>query len=442
MPGMHSSILSDKVRHTLNSLGIAGHDHILVGVSGGMDSMVLAAVLLQLNYKISVAHVNFQLRGNESDGDALLVKKWCEKEEIPYYEFVTDTNTYAEKTKQNIQSAARDLRYSWWNELFHEERFDKIATAHHHDDSVETFFINLLRGTGLKGLQGIPLERDHFIRPLLSVTRNEVEQYATEYKIPFRNDSSNEKDDYLRNRIRHHLIPMLKDLSQSEVLMESTLNRIRYEWPAWEFAFQEWKHHSVNEEITGTHFKANTDHYPFLLRWLEDHGFPWLLARDFIEGRNNSSVLEHDEFILSKTKDGFYMERATQPREIILESPGVYEIGEMVFSIKENEPDPFLTDNDPMTEYICGDHIVWPMRIRNVQPGDSFHPFGMGGRSKKLQDFLTDHKLPYHEKKQVMLLMSGDDIIWVMGMRLDERFRITDHCSRIYKLEMSKPAES
>jgi tRNA(Ile)-lysidine synthase len=440
MTGKYSSHLPEKVRHTLNSLGVTGHDRILIGVSGGIDSMVLAALLLRMNYKISVAHVNFQLRGNESDADALLVKNWCDKEEVPYHSLVTDTKAYAEKARRNIQTAAREIRYAWWNELFYSERFDKIATAHHHDDSVETFFINLLRGTGLKGLQGIPLERDHFIRPLLNVTRDEVVHYAREFRIPYRDDSSNEKDDYLRNKIRHHLIPVMKELSQAEVLMESTLHRIRFEWPAWEYAFQVWRNDFVKEEVHGIHITSAGDQHPFLLRWLEDYGFPWLLARDFVEGRDSSAILEYGEFILSKTKDGFYLERKMPFREISLDIPGTYEIGEMIFDIRQSEPVPFVMDHDPMTEYICGDNLEWPLRIRNVHAGDSFQPLGMEGRSKKLQDYMTDLKLQYHEKKKVKLLISGNDIIWVMGMRLDERFRITDYCRKIYKLELSKPA--
>src|SRR5687768_15492367 len=210
MQNIQSHPLVSAVRKTLLELGVLPRSRILVGVSGGVDSMVLLHVLNVLEYPIAAAHVNFNLRGNESDEDAALVRQWCQENDTMYFEHYIDTKEYASERKLNTQSAAREIRYQWWKELVASDSFDFVATAHHRDDAIETFFINLFRGTGIKGLKGIPAKRDFFIRPMLRISRTEIEDFASQYNIPFRIDRSNESDDYQRNRIRHHFIPLLR----------------------------------------------------------------------------------------------------------------------------------------------------------------------------------------------------------------------------------------
>ncbi|HUR30942.1 MAG TPA: tRNA lysidine(34) synthetase TilS [Saprospiraceae bacterium] len=441
MPNKSSGSFIKMVKKTLLELAVPASSNILIGVSGGVDSMVLLTVMKDLGYNISVAHVNFHLRGNESDNDASLVKNWCNENKIPFFQHDADTHSYADQNNLNIQSAAREIRYQWWEAMANEKSFDFVATAHHRDDAIETFFINLLRGTGIKGLSGIPIRRDLYIRPLIEVSRAEIEEFATLNNTPFRTDRSNETDDYHRNRIRHHLIPVVREFAvDPDTLMEHSLNRIRTEWNAWEFYYQKWIKENIISE--GENFRIHVVRVdqPFFLRWLEEKGIPWPLGFDYVNSTlsNTGKVLEYGIYRLSRTGDGFYLEKNETFELILIDKPGMYDLGNMKFSIEHVSQSEFQTSKDSFTEFISVESFQWPLIIREINPGDHFQPLGMQGQTKKLQDFLVDLKLENFEKRQTRVLTSGDKIIWVIGKRLDERFKVGKESNEVYKLTCSQ----
>ncbi|MGB4849922.1 MAG: tRNA lysidine(34) synthetase TilS, partial [Saprospiraceae bacterium] len=410
---------------------------LLVGVSGGVDSMVLLTVLKELEYNPVAAHVNFQLRDMESDEDASLVHTWCSEHNVSYLEYIADTKQYAAVHKLNTQSAAREIRYNWWKELVEKESFDWVATAHHQDDSIETFFLNLLRGTGIKGLRGIPAQRDYFIRPMIDISRKEIESFAFTYNIPYRIDRSNDSDDYQRNRIRHHLIPLLRELNPDlNTVMKSEKKRIELEWEAWDHAYHYWQRNNLLPDVQGFKIKAEPAEYAFLLRWLEEKNIPWPLAYDFITSAHADSgkVLDYDLMRLSRTTDGFYFETLEIFHPVIIESAGIYPIGQQILSIEVMSPDAFSIDMDPAVEFADLQNVSWPLELSCVLPGDHFQPIGMNGKSKKIQDYLVDLKLEQHEKKKIRVLRSKEQIIWLVGKRLDERVKVNMGAKEIYRL--------
>jgi len=428
-PILHSLEKSMKAWH------ISRQANLLLGVSGGIDSMVMLHGLHQLKYSITVAHVNFKLRGSESDGDTNLVKNWCLEHQIPFLLKEIDTKKFAEEENLNTQLAARKIRYDWWNQLHHQEKFDYIATAHNLDDQVETFFINVLRGTGMKGLQGIPPQRDYFIRPLLDISRKEIEAYAAEFQVPFRTDSSNLADDYHRNRIRHHLIPLLQEMTPGfDARMKHNLLRLQKEWTTWENAYHDWIDSAVKSNVDSYAIEFNSNHEGFLLRWLEEKGIPWNLAADFIssESGNSGHVLQMDDHHLSRTRTGYFFEKIKTIEKLIIAQPGVYFHNDLVFSIHPVDSQKIKMDSDPLEEFISGSVVKFPLLLRPVEPGDAFQPLGMQGRQKKIQDLLVDRKLEMHEKSNVRLLTNDQHILWVAGIQLDERAKVTEDDEVVY----------
>ncbi|MEO6131405.1 MAG: tRNA lysidine(34) synthetase TilS, partial [Saprospiraceae bacterium] len=354
-----------------------------------------------------------------------------------FVELISDTKQYAELNKLNTQSAARNIRYDWWENLRANERFEYVATAHHRDDSIETFFLNLLRGTGIKGLRGIPAKRDYFIRPLIDVSKAAIEAFASDYQIPYRSDQSNETDDYQRNRIRHHLIPILREMNPHfNSAMSNGKERIEMEWEAWQGAWVQWQTKNVIAGEDGVHIKTETSDRAFLLRWLEEKGIPWSLAHDFISSpkTNGSKELVHGEYRLSRSKTGFYFTTITADESILIHAPGNFQIGHHELSIKKIPFSSVTMNTDPTVEYVDLGKVEWPLVVTGIKPGDHLQPMGMHGKGKKIQDFLVDLRMALHEKNKVRILRSNNQIIWIMGKRLDERVKVTGESNEIYEL--------
>ncbi|MDQ3016267.1 MAG: tRNA lysidine(34) synthetase TilS [Bacteroidota bacterium] len=440
---MQSSPLLRLVKQTMQSLGIQPNERILLGVSGGMDSMVMASVLKNLGYSISVAHVNFQLRGDDSNLDNQLIKEWCSQQSISFFELRLDTKEFASDHKLNIQSAARKIRQEWWMDLAKSHSFKFVATAHHHDDAIETFLINALRGSGLKGQQGISSVTIFnsglkFIRPMLEITRAEIENFAKEYEIPFRHDKSNFKDDYRRNQLRNHIIPALKEMTgQDDSFLKHMLLRSRMEWQVWEIGYNSWQQDHLRRDLSGTFILSQEKNIPYLLRWLEDQGIPWSLSYDYIRSVHpeKGNQLFYGENVLSRTKEGFYLTITSTFHPIEIPNEGEYHLTEDSLSIEKISSEQAIMNSNPNEECTNLKVVQWPLTIRAISEGDVFQPFGMGGKSKKLQDFLVDLKLDAHEKKRVRLLCNADHIIWVMGYRLDERAKVEGNVKEVFALK-------
>lgn len=440
MTGELSHIVSASVRKILAGCGVTPASKILVGVSGGVDSMVLLHVLRQNGFNVTAAHVNFNLRGAESVNDALFVSQWCLDKGIPFLELSRDTKAYAEANKLNTQSAARILRYDWWEYLVHTGDFEYVATGHHLDDTIETVFLNLFRGTGLKGLRGIPQARDFYIRPLLDCSRSTIESYATTLDIPFRTDASNLSDHYQRNRLRHHLIPLLEEFYPGfHSSMQHTLHRINVEWDDWDGAYKDWISTNIKPLQDGFLIDGHQLRKAFLLRWLEEKGIPWMLASDFLNApeQETGQILRYQHTALSRTRDGYYFAETLPATDFFIHMPGHHSIGNYILTIDEIPAEEFLQDKDPMTAYMNSEVVSWPLHIRSIHPGDHFQPFGMKGRSKKIQDLLVDLKLEMFEKERQLLLVNHEHILWVVGLRLDERAKVSSGTKQIYKVKIT-----
>jgi tRNA(Ile)-lysidine synthase len=431
------------VKRNLTKFGVSGSSAILVGVSGGVDSMVLLFILHRLGYNVTAGHVNFNLRGAASTNDALFVQKWCADLGIPYHELSQDTKAYALENKLNTQSAAREIRYAWWESLVHGHPFDYVATAHHLDDAIETVLLNLFRGTGMKGIKGIPALRDFYIRPLLDCSRASIEAFSAAFDVPFSTDESNASDKYQRNKLRHHLVPILREMYPDfHASMQHTLLRVNTEWETYEEGYQLWIESSIKPFADGFQISGHHQQMAYQLRWLEEKGIPWNLVYDFITapGKDTGHMLQYENQRLSRTHDGYFLEETPAAVHIILSKPGRHVLGNYVLSVEKMELEAFEPTRDPMAEYVNDEVITWPLHLRSVRQGDYFQPIGMQGKSKKVQDLMVDHKLEMFEKERLLILSNDEHILWIIGLRLDERARVTPETKSIYRLTYSPVA--
>lgn len=414
---------------------------LLLAVSGGLDSMVLLHLFQELSCDIAIAHCNFQLRGVESFGDQKFVQDYAEANEIPIFVTQFDTEAFAKDYKLSTQVAARQLRYNWFYELLETKKFDYILTAHHADDNLETFLINLTRGTGLEGLTGIPVQNDRVIRPLLFLSRQEIENYAKANNIQWREDSSNASDKYVRNKIRHHLIPVLKELNphfmtsflKTEGYLQESLAMVEdaaimiYQQVASEVENQ--IHFDLNQLLQLPNYQS------YLYQWLKEYGFTaWEDIYDLVDSQSGKQVFATD-FRLLKDRDSLILSPIDDSEK------------EIEFLVNENETEVNIPLNMTFckaadisvatnkTIFVDADQLVFPLVIRKWKTGDIFLPFGMDGKSKKVSKLFKDEKLSLIEKENTWLLCSDNQIVWVIGIRADHRFRTSNTTKNILRIE-------
>ena len=400
---------------------------ILLAVSGGIDSMVLLHLLHQLDYNISVAHCNFQLRGAESNLDEDFVKTQCEEKQIPFYVKRFETQWYAQENNMSIQMAARELRYDWFFKLLDQEKTDYLLTAHHQDDAVETFLINLTRGTGLEGLTGIPTQNERIIRPLLSFSRAEIALFANENTVQWREDSSNASEKYLRNKIRHAVIPILKDLNPSFLnSFQKTLQYLNQAAVLVEDATQIAYENTV--EIHQDQIKIAlkklfqlSDYKAYLYQWLKPYKFTaWQDIEDLVQAQSGKQIFSETHILL---KDRNYL--ILFPKETSsLESVYWVEKAQKEVNIPLkitfcNVSDISLVNSNSI--FVDEDKLQFPLMIKKWEAGDYFYPVGMQGK-KKLSKYFKDEKLSLPEKAAIWVLCSGNHIVWIIGKRQDRRF--------------------
>ncbi len=424
---------------------------IIAAVSGGIDSMVMLDLLVQLRQlwklEIVVAHVNFQLRGKESDGDELFVQKIAKAHGLPFYSQHTDTKTIAQKQKRSVQETAREIRYSFFDTLKKSLQADLVATAHHANDNAETMLINLLRGSGIDGLAGIPPRRSCIIRPLLSVTRNEIVQYAKAMNVKFRNDSSNAKDDYTRNFLRNSIIPHLEERINPS-LTETLLNESDLFRDAAQFTGR-MTTAAYADCVSGStiNVKRFTSHDPFLQqsiihRLLKELGsepaFTSISAVVELAQMQKGSIVQISKQLIAeriaekieirkkKERDGFFF---------IIEKAGKLKTEHFTITVKKSEPPDNKRHRNASIEYVDAASVKFPLIVRSWRAGDSFIPLGMKGK-KKLSDFFGEQKLATEEKHSIPIIESNGTIVWVAGKRLDERFKITETTKTVYQLSI------
>ena len=425
--------------------GLFSHDdRILLTVSGGVDSMVMLSLFAASGYQVAVAHCNFQLRGTEGDEDEALVIETAERLGIPCYNRRFDTKGEMERTGESMEMAARRLRYAWFDELCATEGYTVIAVAHQADDSIETFFINLLRGTGLRGLTGITQQRDRIVRPLLFATRKEIVEYAVANHIAYREDSSNRSTKYLRNKIRLGLLPRIREINPKFTpLMQRNVARLSEAQHFITAAIAKIRHEAVEShegidtiypDRIGSEFSRNFVLYELLSA---DYGFKGdvvdALTRTLDRGESGRRFYAR-EWVACTDRGRVVISRIEPEDDCLVEIPReamrAY-AGNAILYFEHR--DIGLIDSfgvPPQQAQLDADRLVWPLHLRRWREGDHFIPFGMTGK-KKVSDFLIDEKVSVMEKQRQFVLLSGEEIVWVVGRRIDDRYRLTDETENV-----------
>jgi tRNA(Ile)-lysidine synthetase, N-terminal domain/tRNA(Ile)-lysidine synthetase, C-terminal domain len=415
---------------------------VVVGVSGGMDSMALLDILTLLDYRCIAAHCNFHLRGEESDRDAEFVKNWCKNVDIEFTSVDFDTVAYARDKKISIEMAARELRYQWFELVRQKFEAEAIAVAHHRDDAIETVLLNLLRGTGIKGLTGISPKKGNIVRPLLCVSRNEIEQYLDERNIPFVTDSTNYDDTITRNYLRLNVIPMLKKLNPSaKNAIFRTSQNIAEAYNIYENAIETLKKEvMIGEKISIEKLKNTPSPLSVLFEILAPLGFNASVVKDIIDNLNSSSgkVFLSTQYRVIKDRQFLLLSKIGDASNIGYEIFIHEGTNEILFpihlkisvvnknTIYVNKPGRFLFSD--------AEKVRFPLKLRKWKDGDWFVPFGMKGK-KKLSDYFTDCKFDLLEKENQWILESDGQIIWIVGKRNDERFKVSDHTNNVLMIE-------
>lgn len=413
-------------------------ERILLAVSGGIDSTVLCSLFHSAELLFAIAHCNFQLRGKESDGDEHFVKELSGRYKVPFHTTCFDTDAYAKKNKLSTQVAARELRYTWFEKIRTEYNYAFIATAHHQNDIIETFFINLIRGTGISGLRSIVPKQGKIIRPILFAAKKDIQAYAEKNKISYREDSSNASDHYLRNRIRHHLLPVLHEFSPvAESSILHSIERLREAEFIYKQAINEVRSNICDEQngtirISITALQKLNSVSTYLYELLKPYGFNAATTADIVSlltGESGKQFYSSTHRLI-KDRNFLILEpivKSNEQEEYQVEKDQT-EIAistlRLTFQKTEITKVPVVpTTSDSAT--IDLNKLEFPLTIRKWKTGDTFYPLGMKGK-KKLSDFFIDRKRTLIEKENTWLVCSGGKIVWVIGMRLDDRFKIEE----------------
>lgn len=428
---------------------IAPGDRVLLAVSGGVDSMVMTSLFAEAGFDFGVAHCNFQLRGEESEEDEVSVEKLAARCSVPFYNRRFDTRGEMERTGESMEMAARRLRYDWFAELSRDEHYTSVAIAHHADDSIETFFINLLRGTGLKGLTGISVVNGRVIRPLIFASRKEILEYAMAHKIAFREDSSNRSTKYLRNKIRLGIVPRLREINPKFTdIMGANIKRLT---DAQTFISRTIDHirSIVVTNVEGIDYIDPSKIDPllpvdFVIYELMNTG--WGFKGDVIDqlihsfqNHSTGKRFYSAEYVASVDRDRIAIAPIEEgdccQTDCLIDTAKLY-CGNSVLYFEHLDIgtiESLITAEN--VALIDSDKLRFPLHIRRWREGDWFIPLGMNGR-KKVSDFLVDSKVSSPEKARQFVLLNGEEIVWIIGRRIDDRYKVdhtTDNVLRVTK---------
>ncbi|RDC66064.1 tRNA lysidine(34) synthetase TilS [Adhaeribacter pallidiroseus] len=422
-------------------------DHqIIAAVSGGIDSVVLCDLLAELNLKFAIAHANFGLRGEESDADELFVKKLAKKYNVAFYSEHFNTKAFAAQEKISTQMAARTLRYTWFENLRQQLNYDRIVVAHHQSDTVETILLNLTRGTGLPGLHGIAPKNGYLIRPLLCLRKDDIYDYVTTKQLIWREDSSNETTVYQRNKIRHEVIPVLKQLNPN---LEHTVQQTAAKISAAEILVNEYVQ-KVREQVLRTEngityldiagLPSSAALPLILFELLQPYGFSFELTQSVIGtfAAESGKLFESVTHTLVKDREQLVITAKN------LQAFGSYEIladqkelivPDLQLSLTHLTATNYKITTGKKVAALDYNLLQFPLKIRTWKEGDWFVPLGMNGK-KKISDFLIDEKVPVNLKDRVRVLTSNNSIAWIIGYRLDNRFKITDKTEQVLEMKI------
>jgi len=421
---------------------------IIVAVSGGADSVALWHILRTLKYDCVIAHCNFHLRGEESDKDEEFVSRLAEKHTTPIFKISFDTVKYAAENSISIEMAARNLRYEWFHKMLEKLQAQAIAVAHHADDNIETMLMNLIRGTGLRGLTGIPIRNKKVVRPLLDCSRKEIEQYLSHNQLDCVEDSTNKLLDYQRNKVRNAIIPLLEEINPSvrQTLYDSS-ERFKETYNIYSESIK-----SISEEIVSSNsenvkidiekLKTQVSCKSILFEILHPFGFNSAIIQQIFETLDKTSGKQFfsETHCLLKDRNSLIIHKNKKnEHKTYLISENATEIGEP-FEIRlkrMNKTNDFQVSKDNNKIHIDSTKLHFPLKLRKWQKGDVFYPFGSKGK-KKISDFFIDKKLSLLEKESCWLLLSENEIVWIVGYRTDDRFCITDSTTKVLEISLTK----
>ena len=439
-------MLRKLIRHIEKEELFKRSEKLLVAVSGGLDSVVLLHFLYKMEVNCVVAHCNFKLRDKDSDRDEIFVKDLAEKYNFPVYTIAFETAEYAKEKGISIEMAARDLRYDWFEKIRKESECSYILTAHHADDVIETVLINLTRGTGIHGLTGIKAKINRLVRPLLPFSRDELKAYAIDNQVEYREDYTNAQTDFVRNKIRHQIIPVLREINPSiQKTMYENVARFSDVDLIYNNEIINKRSNLIDQEedrllISLDELKKLPAQNSHLFELLKPYGFHSRDVANIIESLDSISgkIFFSDDFQILRDREYLVLSKKREKES------GVFELQENdqvdVFDKRFNcqiyeRPSDFKFSTNPQIACFDADKLSFPLKLRKWQEGDVFRPIGMKGR-KKVSDYFIDNKFSLTDKENAWLLVSGDDIVWLVGHRMDDRFKITKKTSNIYRIEI------
>ena len=414
---------------------------VLVGVSGGLDSMVLVHVLQAMNVDFSIAHMNYGLRGEESNEDETFVRNYADKKGI---ECFIAAGNMGDLSGESIQMAARAKRYNWFHELMSKYGFTHLMTAHHLNDSLETTLLNLIKGTGIKGLVGISPQRDNLLRPLVSISKEELRMYALDNGVKWREDATNAESKYLRNKIRNKVIPELLEINPSLLetfiltnerlagvnkLVENEVEAIRFNYLKTE----------SGQQVLDMRWYLYDEMYNVLLsEILRPYGVDYVLAKDLGRSSTTGSVFHTDEYTLSHDRGAIRITRKDEEPAgpLSIKKEGEYMWGSWKISITKTKETNF-SYSDSNSACLDSSQITFPIAVRSWMMGDEFVPLGMNGK-KKISDFMIDNKIPLTLKKHIPLFETGSEIFWVGGYRIADKVKITDQTKEVLSIKITR----
>lgn len=423
-------------------------DKVLLAVSGGIDSMVMVALFHHAGFNFGIAHCNFQLRGADAEEDEALVAARAQELGVPFHKIRFDTENAAKFYKSSIQLVARDLRYQWLEDIRATHAYHAIATAHHLNDSLETVLYNLSKGCGIRGLHGIPAKNGYIIRPLLGMTRTTIEEYAKKHTISFREDATNKTIKYNRNLIRHTVIPQLEKINPALLnTFARTLQQLQDSEVLFQEAIEQYKQKAVIFKAPYIHIDLSTiEIHPakttILFELVSPFGFNTTHIEQLLaEQTQVGAICASEKYELLKAGKEWIIRLKKSKKEnfeLVKKNTRKVLSKNAVFSFELSNTFPPAFPPSKKIAYLDAQLLSYPLTIRRWQAGDRFQPIGMRGKHKKVQDLLSDLKLHRFEKEEVLVLESQGKIAWVIGYRLDERFKLTANTQQFLEITYSK----
>lgn len=423
----------NKVKDYIKKYNLLNDNELyIVALSGGADSVALLLLLDEMGYKVHAAHCNFHLRGTESDRDELFCESLCQQKSIPFHRIHFDTLTYAETHKVSVEMGARELRYRYFEQLRKDLDAVGVCVAHHRDDSVETVLLNIVRGTGLRGLTGIQPRNGHILRPLLCVSRQEIEAYLQKKGQEYVTDSTNLEDDVQRNKVRLNVLPMLKELNPA--VCENIQNMTMHLTEAQKVLDRLVENYKEFKCITFKELDEIGSREYLLFEWLKNYGFNGTQVQQIMEAETGGIVTSSLKYDVLKDRESYIVEPSLEPlKPLRIPENGTYILNnEVKFTVKKV---PVWVSKDAAIATLDASKVCFPLTVRRVKEGDWMIPYGMEGR-KLLSDLMTDRKMTLFEKRRQLLVVDAHDtIIWLVGIRINNQCMVDATTTEVVEIQ-------